>query len=148
MRRVLAFDQSTTTTGWCTFIDNNYNASGVIKTRGSTEDRLMYMAELIAAKIDDFRPNLVAIEDVFDKNNVATVVLLARLQGAIMLHCNEKGIPVKILGPNTWRKIVGVKKHKREEAKAEAVQLVKNAYGIDVIADEAEAICIGKACLV
>ena len=53
----------------------------------------------------------------------------------------------KVLAAKVWRKLVGIKKSKRDEVKAEAVQLVKDTYDISVSADEAEAVLIGIASL-
>lgn len=147
---VLSFDQSSTKSGWALFENDDYFSSGVLNLssiKDSTE-RLMKMGKAICQRIDEAKPDKVIIEDVFDKNNVATLVLLARLQGAIMEHCFMKDIPVTILAPKVWRKIVGIKKKDRNGAKEEAIQLVNELYGIQATADECEAICIGKAACV
>ena len=148
---VLGFDQSTTCTGWCVFEDGNYVGSGLIDAKNSRKDatkRTNHMADNICASIDKVQPDLVVIEDIFDKNNIATVVMLARLQGMIMRHCNERGIPINIFAPSTWRSIVGIKKRKRAEAKAEAIKLVTDVYGLQVSEDEAEAVCIAHAAMI
>lgn len=145
----LGFDQSTTKSGWALFEDDEYLSSGVINLssiKDSTE-RLMEMGDAICQRIDKAIPDKVVIEDIFDKNNVAVMALLARLQGMIMFHCFKKGIPISVLAPKTWRKIVGIKKKKRDEVKEEAIQLVEELYGIPVKNDEAEAVCITKAAI-
>ena len=145
---VLGFDQSTTKSGYCVFVDNQYSSSGVFNLshiRDDSNKRLMTMSSAICKCIDDVQPDKVVIEDIFDKNNVAVLVLLARLQGMIMFHCFKKGIAIDVLAPKTWRKIVGIKKKDRNGAKEEAVQLVNELYGIPASNDEAEAICIVKA---
>lgn len=145
---ILAFDQSSTKTGWAQFEDDNYISSGVINLshiKNDSTERLLEMCDAICKHIEDIRPDLVVIEDIFDKNNVAVLALLARLQGVIMFRCFKIGIPIKILAPKTWRKIVGIKKKDRNGAKEEAVQLVNELYGLPVTNDEAEAVCIAKA---
>lgn len=142
---VLGFDQSTTTSGWALFQDNEYRLSGVLKFKEEPEERLCLMADAICERIDYIKPDKVVIEDIFDNNNVHTLVVLARLQGAIIQYCHKQSIPIDILAPKTWRKLVGIKGKKRKEVKEEAVQLVADLYGINVSADEAESICITKA---
>lgn len=145
---ILGFDQSSTKSGFATFVDGEYSSSGVLNLshiRNDSTERLMKMGEAICKCIDDVKPDKVIIEDIFDKNNVAVLALLARLQGIIMFHCFEKNIPIGVLAPKTWRKIVGIRKKDRNGAKDEAVQLVNELYGIPVTADEAEAVCITKA---
>ena len=144
---VIGLDQSTTKTGWSLFEDGEYMDSGVIDLSAMKKDsanRALVMAEQICNLIDDKQPDKVAIEDIFDNNNVATLVLLGRLQGMLMLHCYEKGIPCEVLAPASWRSVVGIKEKKRDECKTAAVQFIKNRFYVyPVSTDEAEAVCIG-----
>jgi Holliday junction resolvasome RuvABC endonuclease subunit len=145
---VLGFDQSTTKTGWCVFIDGQYESSGVIDfsyMKKEPEKRLMTMANKICRYIDSYQPDKVIIEDIFEHNNVQTLVALGRLQGAIMLHCFKKKCPIEILMPSTWRKMLHMKQGKRAEMKAAAIKYVKDNYGFEANADEADAVCITQA---
>ena len=44
-----------------------------------------------------------------------------------------------------WRKRVGIKGRKRADVKKEAIEMVKELYGLDVSEDEAEAILFCRA---
>lgn len=144
---VLGLDQSTTKTGWSLFKDGVYIDSGVINLSSmkDTEARLLVMADKIAELVSSLAPSKVVIEDIYENNNTATLVLLGRLQGAIMMSCHEQDTYCEILPSATWRRLVGIKHRKREECKEAARMFARNVFDIDAESDEADAICIGYA---
>lgn len=149
--RIAAFDQASVTAGWSIFEDGKYIDSGVITKSNKIPiiDRVPQMAAAICAKIKESNIDYVFIEDVQTQSNQKTVIDLARLQGGIMMWCSIKNVPLKILTPTEWRKILGYKmgpKIKREELKQQSLDYVKEHFGLENISeDRSEAICIGAA---
>ena len=145
--RILAFDQSSKLSGWSLFEDNKYSCSGVIDKEkiSDTDKRIGEMGVAICDKIDELHPDYVIIENIQAQSGVATVILLARLQGFILGWCYVHNIEVKIIGPSQWRSALLFKQGagvKRKELKSQSINYVKDKYGLDVSEDESESICI------
>ncbi len=149
--RLISFDQASITSGYAIFEDGKYIDSGVITKSNKIPiiDRVPQMAAAICAKIKESGADVVCIEGVQTQSNQKTVIDLARLQGGIMMWCNIKKIPLHMLTPTEWRKILGYKmgpKVPRTELKQQSLDYVKEHFGLDNISeDRAEAICIGAA---
>ena len=148
--RVIAFDQASINAGWSLFDENGYVDSGVI-TKNKTipiDKRVPQMAEAICGKIKELKADAVCIEGIQTQSNQRTVIDLARLQGGIMMYCEIKHIPIYILSPSEWRKILEYQqgpKVKREVLKQQSLDFVKNKFKLELIEDEAEAVCINEA---
>lgn len=148
--KILAFDQSSTLSGFCLF-DNNIVESGVIdKHKIKDRDiRIAEMSKAICEKIDELKPNLVVIEGIQSQGSVATVILLARLQGMILGYCYAHNIKTEILGPSRWRSKLQFKQGagtKRDALKQQAMDYIAKEFLVDNIEiDEAEAMCIAVA---
>ena len=104
------------------------------------------MSSCIEELLDIYQPDHIVIEDVANQKNVATVVKLARLQGAILEMRRKYGhATLEIIRPTEWRK--GLKfrqgRTKRKELKEQAQAFVDEKFGKRVSEDEADAICIG-----
>lgn len=149
--RIIAFDQASINSGWSIFEDGKYIDSGVITKNNKIPiiDRVPQMAAAICAKIKESGVDAVYIEGVQTQSNQRTVIDLARLQGGIMMWCSIKNVPLHILTPTEWRKILNYKlgpKVPREELKQQSLDYVKEHFGLDNISeDRAEATCIGAA---
>ena len=151
MSKLIAFDQASLVSGWAIFEDGTYIDSGVITKSNKIPiiDRVPQMAAAICKKIKESGADTVYIEGVQTQSNQRTVIDLARLQGGIMMWCSIKNIPLKILTPTEWRKILDYKlgpKVPREELKQQSLDYVKEHFGLENISeDRAEAVCIGAA---
>ena len=148
--RILSFDQSTKLTGYCCIDNNEYVESGIIDKHKNTDTdaRVAEMGLSICKKIKEYAPDYVVIEDIQKQSNTKTVIYLARLQGCVILYCASKGIPIKILHPSEWRKVLSYNqgpKVKREELKQQSLDFVREHFGMNKPEDEAEAIAIGVA---
>ncbi len=149
--RIIAFDQATVNAGWSIFDDGKYVNSGVITKSNKIPiiDRVPQMAATICAKIKESGADYVVIEGVQTQSNQKTIIDLARLQGGIMMWCSIKKVPLRIISPNEWRKILGYQlgpKIKREQLKEQSMNYVKEHFGLENISeDRSEAICIGAA---
>jgi Holliday junction resolvasome RuvABC endonuclease subunit len=148
--KILSFDQSTTKSGYCYTENGKYITSGVIdmSKNDNTDERVAEMGLALCKKVKEYKPDIVVIEDTQKQTNIKTVIHLARLQGGIILYCASKGIPIKILHPAEWRKVLEYKqgpKIKREELKQQSLDYVEKCFGLIKSDDESEAICINVA---
>lgn len=149
--RILAFDQASINTGWSLFDENGYVDSGIIVKDKKTpiDQRVPQMAEAICSKIKTLKADIVCIEGIQTQSNQRTVIDLARLQGGIMMYCEIKKIPIYILHPSEWRKVLEFRqgaKVPRAELKEQSINYVKEYLGFtDFSEDRCEACCIGLA---
>lgn len=149
--RIIAWDQASINSGWAIFDNGEYIDSGVITKDKKVPiiDRIPQMATAICTKIKESDVDAVYIEGVQTQSNQKTVIDLARLQGGIMMWCSIKKIPVYILTPTEWRKILGYNlgpKVPRAELKQQSLDYVKEHFGVESGSEDMiEAICIGAA---
>ena len=151
--RILAFDQSTTKTGWAFFEDGSLQNSGVLDFHSISDIgvRSQRLWSGITSVIFKQHPNIIVAEEVSLQNpNVKTIVELARVQGLIQAGCYEyTNRPiVYFYTPSFWRKTVGIQTGrgiKRSELKKASIALVEQRYHRHVSDDEADAILIGQA---
>ena len=64
------------------------------------EQRLLIIGEQIAALLDEFKPEAVALERVFAQNNVRTVMGTAQASGVAMYAAAARGLPVGLHTPS------------------------------------------------
>ena len=146
--KVLAFDQSTTRSGYCVFVDGKYDHSGIIDKHKNkdSQSRFKEMYEGIHEVIEKEKPDAVIIEDTqMQGGNAATFKTLCQLQGSIIGMCYAMGIKFHVVTPTQWRAALNFKqgpKVKREELKAQSIAFAKKEFGIDKYEDEMEACCI------
>lgn len=150
--KILAFDQATNITAWCTWNTKRPLKFDIIEISKDTpiNVRLEEMSAAMKKIICKEKPSLIVLEDVSMQRNAQVLIDLARLQGRIMQIAYELGVPVVMYKPSAWRKSVGIKTGKgikRKELKEAAMALILENYGMEVPEDIAEAICIGKCAL-
>ena len=148
--KILSFDQSTRVTGWALFNDGQYIKSGVIDLHKikNTDERSKQMSVEICKVIEDCKPEVTIIEEVQQQSNVSTVIKLARIQGVAIGFCAAHNIDLHILTPTRWRSALEYQQGpgvKREQLKQQSLDFVKNNFKLELIEDEAEAICINEA---
>jgi Holliday junction resolvasome RuvABC endonuclease subunit len=98
--------------------------------------------------LDEHKTDKIIMEESVMTTNISTVKMLASLAGAVMYYAASHNIEFKLTLPTHWRKKIGLSqsnKIKREVLKAEAIAAVKQAYGMDVSDDVAEAILICRS---
>ena len=113
-------------------------------------ERIPVMANKICEYLDSIGDIDVIImeKSIFKGGNVDTTQKLSNIAGAIMLYAYQKGIEFRHPTPPMWRKIVGLSqssKIKRAVLKAEAIEAVKQEYGLEVSDDEAESILLARS---
>ena len=148
--KILSMDQSTRITGYSVFKDGKYVTSGVIDLHKikDTDERSKQMAVEICRLIEGAKPDCVIIEEVQQQSNTSTVIKLARIQGVAIGFCAAHNIDLHILTPSRWRSVLGYQqgpKVKREVLKQQSLDFVKNKFKLELIEDEAEAVCINEA---
>jgi len=74
----------------------------VVRTPADAEvgDRLVAQADAIAAAIERFRPDIVAVERVFSQHNVRTVMGTAQVAGLAIVAATRAGLPVALHTPS------------------------------------------------
>ncbi len=75
---------------------NIYIGHGAVTTPAGMElpIRLMEIHRDICTLIDKYKPEAVAIEQLFFNTNVTTGINVAQARGVIILACAEKGVPI------------------------------------------------------
>ena len=154
-QRILALDQATITSGWAVYDDGKLIKYGSFTVKSASQDeRRTEIKQWLASMINNWKPDLVALEDIQlqqfgakDGDNiegVTTFKTLAHLQGVLMNYLFENKIPYEIIHVSVWRKHCDIKGKSRSDKKKSAQLKVKEWYDVSVTTDEADAICIGK----
>lgn len=142
--RILALDDSTTITGWAVFDNEELVKYGKIEmTQKSPLERIAALKQWMLSSLIKWKPDLVAIEDIQQQDNVQIFKVLAQLQGVLLNTLYENKFDLEIVHVATWRSFCGVKGKTRSDLKKRAQEKVKEWYDISVTQDEADAICMG-----
>ena len=145
--KLIAFDQSTTCTGYCVMDMDSMKIveSDVFKPKGPTNDRIRKTVKKCIRLCDDHQPTFVFIEGIQVQRNPKVYEVLAKLQGTLEICLEEKGYIVNVVKASEWRKLVGIKTVGRSNLKREAMNMVAKIYQLDVPEDECEAILFARA---
>lgn len=147
--KLIAFDQSTTATGWCVMEMKTARIieSGVIIPRKNDEtiDRITYTIKRCLNLVRTNEVAFVFIEGVQNQRNPKVFEILAKLAGSLEIMLYESGYIVNVVKASEWRKRVGVKSRKRADVKKEAIEMVKELYDLEATEDECEAILMARA---
>ena len=147
--KLIAFDQSTTATGWCVMEMKTARIieSGVVipNKNDETIDRIIYTIKRCLNLVRTNEVAFVFIEGVQVQRNPRVYEILAKLAGSLEVMLYESGYLVNVVKASEWRKRVGIKGRKRADVKKEAIEMVKEIYGLDATEDECEAILMGRA---
>ncbi|MBC3185444.1 crossover junction endodeoxyribonuclease RuvC [Corynebacterium sp. zg-331] len=83
-------------------------AVGVVRTPAGAElsERLLRLSRAVTEWMAEYRPDVVAIERVFERGNVSTVMHTAHAVGVLVLAAAERGIPVYMYTPSEVKKAV------------------------------------------
>jgi len=99
-------------------------------------DRLGIVADAVDAAFDAFRPDALAIEQVFAQHNVRTVMGTAQISGVIMVMARHRGVPVVTYTPSEVK--AAVTGSGRADKKQVAFMVAK-ALGLDAPPTPADA---------
>ena len=147
---ICGIDASSNKTGIAIFENGQYIEHTLIDLHKikDPDQRIPKMMVEICKYIKRHMPDKIIMEKSMMKNNIDTVQKLSNIAGAVMLYAATKNIEFQHVYPSEWRKKIGLQQStqiKRELLKEEAVQAVKQEYGIDVTDDEAEALLIARS---
>ena len=148
MSRLLALDQASRVTGWAIFEDGKLEKyDKILLDDPNIDTRLVQLRQNILALIESENINEVVFEDIQQQNNVAnnvqTFKVLAEVYGVISELLQELQIPHSTVLAASWKSTLGIKGRTRAEQKKNAQFYTEQNYGIHVIQDIADAICIG-----
>ena len=148
MSRLLALDQASKVTGWAIFEDGELKSYGKISLDDpNTDTRLVQLRQDIQTLVADYNIDEVIFEDIQQQNNVAnnvqTFKVLAEVYGVVSELLQELQIPHSTVLAASWKSTLGIKGRTRVEQKKNAQLYVEQNYGIHVIQDIADAVCIG-----
>lgn len=148
MSRLLALDQASKVTGWAIFEDDELKSYGKISLDDpNTDIRLVQLRQGIQTLVADYNIDEVIFEDIQQQNNVAnnvqTFKVLAEVYGVVSELLQEIQIPHSTVLAASWKSTLGIKGRTRAEQKKNAQLYVEQNYGIHVIQDIADAVCIG-----
>lgn len=83
-------------------------AVGVVRTPASDElsQRLLELSEAVNEWMDEYKPDVVAIERIFERGNVSTVMHTAHGVGVLVLAAAQRGIDVHMYTPSEVKKAI------------------------------------------
>jgi len=97
---ILGIDPGTATTGYGVIESKNgqlkFVEHGCILTKSSEdlEHRLSIIFDELTAIIKKFKPDMVAVEELFFASNAKTAISVGHARGVILLACSKSKIPV------------------------------------------------------
>ena len=90
----------------------------------------------------------IVMEESMMTNNILTVKMLSSIAGAVMYYAASHNIEFQLDLPSAWRRRIGLaqgRSVKRDVLKAEAIDAVKQEYGMILTDDECESILIARS---
>lgn len=148
MKRLLALDQSSKTTGYAIYHDDRlYTFGHFTCNQKDIGERLMNIRYKVIELIDQYDINEVIMEDIHLEedvnNNVQTFKKLAEVFGVIYEMLTEKDITNGAVQASVWKSGVGITSRQRAAQKRDAQKLVHEKFNVNPTEDEADAVCIG-----
>jgi len=123
---------------------NTYIGHGAVTTPAGMplHLRLMEIHMDVGTLIDKYKPDAVAIEQLFFNTNITTGIQVAQARGVILLACAEKGVPISEYTPlQVKQAVVG---YGRAE-KRQVMELTRIMLGLSTVPrpdDAADALAI------
>lgn len=83
-------------------------AVGVVRTPATAEltERLLRLSDAVSGWMDEYQPDVVAIERIFERGNVSTVMHTAHAVGVLVLAAAQRGVPVHMYTPSEVKKAI------------------------------------------
>lgn len=148
MKKILALDLSTKSTGWAVGENEQLESHGcIIENSKNVINRIIGMREKIYKIIQQYNIKEIIMEEVRPDYNTHTGKVLMWLQAAVVLAAYEINpeIQCNFINASEWRAALKIKQGKgikRNLLKPQDIEYVKDKYNIIVNDDEADAICI------
>ena len=152
MSNILALDQASKTSGYSVFKDGKLLTFGKFTFEDADlGERLCKIKNKVLELINEYDIDELIFEDIQLQNNVTqnvqTFKILAEVYGLIDQLASELKIPHRSYLASSWKSQLGIKGKDRAEQKRNAQKYVMSTYGVKCTQDEADAICIGYACV-
>jgi Holliday junction resolvasome RuvABC endonuclease subunit len=145
--KVIAFDQSTSITGYSIWIDYELNNYGKLIVENPKKKnpwtRIMEMYWLIFHFLDNEKPDFVGFEGIQYQGGISTLQVLAEMRGALASKLFEMDVGFEDIMPTEWKGFCNIEGKDRITQKANTIQMVKEKFGLDVSEDEADSIGLG-----
>ncbi len=119
----------------------------VLPPRGEQQERLAAVYKAVSEAIDEYTPDLLALESLFFSTNKKTAISVAEARGAILSAAGEKGVPVKEIAPGTIKLAVTGYGASDKAAVARMIPLLVSLPVRKRLDDELDAIAVGIAAL-
>jgi crossover junction endodeoxyribonuclease RuvC len=122
--------------------------SGAIETKASWPfaERLRVIHEGLMSAITEHRPEIAAVEEVFNHANVQSALKLAHVRGVALLAIAQAGVPCNEYSPNAIKKsVVGYGKAQKHQVQL-MVQTLLRLPEAPVSEDAADALAAAICC--
>lgn len=106
------------------------------------DERIGRIAEALSAKLELFKPDLIALERVFAQQNLRTVMGVAQISGVVLLLANQSGIPIQLHTPSEVKAAVTGSGRANKEQVGFMVAKLLGLKEIPKPADAADALAI------
>jgi crossover junction endodeoxyribonuclease RuvC len=151
--RILGIDPGLQVCGYaCVDIDGEGEhlvEAGVFRTEENQpiEVRLNRIAEDIETLLKNFRPEVVAVEQLYSHyKHPRTAVLMGHARGVILQKCAESGIEVKSFNPTRIKKSITGNGRAKKEQIQRTIQTLLHLPELPQPADVADAIAVALCC--
>lgn len=81
---------------------------GVVRTPADADltERLLRLSTAVGSWMDEYQPDVVAIERIFERGNVSTVMHTAHAVGVLVLAAAQRDLPVHMYTPSEVKKAI------------------------------------------
>lgn len=142
--RVLGLDIATSS-GW-SLLEGSYNATsyGKFVLEGNIEKRLERLREAVEGLINDFKPDLIMLEDVYFGRNTQTYKTLCMYQAIVLLVAHDHQVEIQLITASQWKSTNEVRGRGRTEQKRAAQVVVQEKFGLKVVQDIVDSLLIAQ----
>jgi len=152
--KILGIDPGLQVCGYaCLEINDGLNPilleAGILRTTGKSaiESRLNQIAEDIDELLTKFKPEVVAVEQLYSHYaHPRTAILMGHARGVILQRCAQAGIEVKSFGATRIKKCITGNGHASKEQMQKMIQTLLSLREIPKPADVADAVAAALCC--
>ena len=150
--KLIAIDGSTQKSGIAYFMCEKFISCDLLDFSKNKiiVSRFNTMSKGLWKTLNEYKPNIVYMEETYTSRNPQTAKFLTRLQGIVYSWCMNNECEFHTIAPAKWRKTLKFKQGgnvKREQLKKQSIDYVWETYKIEVDDDQADAVCIGDAAI-
>ncbi len=145
--RVLGLDPGSRTTGWGVVERRGTRCAALgsgclrIASAGELSRRLPLLASAVDELLEEYRPDLVAVETLFSGVNARSAIVLAHARGAILTVVGQRGVDLHELAPAEVKRSVAGNGRADKQQMQRMVRLLLGIRG-RLAADAADALAV------